>query len=66
MLNVIYHKTFKETGRKECICDEEYRKRLDYIEWFNSPDLVDRKKIRDKEKEDEKRIHANCDAVYKD
>ena len=48
MLNVIYHKTFKETGRKECICDEDYHQRLDYIEWFNSPDLVDRRKVIEK------------------
>lgn len=42
MLNVIYHKSFKETGEKRCIPDELYHQMLDYVEWFNSPDLVDR------------------------
>ncbi len=42
MLNVIYHKSFKETGEKRCIPDDLYNQMLDYVEWFNSPDLVDR------------------------
>lgn len=39
MLNIIYHKSFKETGKKECVNDETYKKMLDYIEWFDSPAL---------------------------
>lgn len=48
MLNVIYHVTFKETGRKECVTDDIYKEMLDYIEWFDSPDLIDRREIKEK------------------
>lgn len=43
MLNIIYHKSFKETGKKECVVDEIYRQMLDYTEWFDSPALIDRR-----------------------
>lgn len=39
MLNVIYHKSFKTTGKKKCVDDETYKQMLDYIEWFDSPAL---------------------------
>lgn len=53
MLNIIYHKSFKETGKKECVIDEIYHQMLDYIEWFDSPALIDRRtftgeKVKDK------------------
>lgn len=46
MLSVIYHKSFKSTGRKKCIPDEIYKQLLDYIEWFDSPDLIDRRETK--------------------
>lgn len=42
MLHVIYHKTFNETGLKQCIADDIWVELLDFKEWFNSPDMVDR------------------------
>jgi len=43
MLNVIYHKSFKTTEKKKCVDDETYLTMLDYIEWFDSPELIDRR-----------------------
>ena len=52
MLNIIYHKTFKETGFKKCVQDDVYYEILDFVEWFDSPALIDRreKKVEKKEK----------------
>jgi len=55
MLSVIYHKTFKETGLKKCLHDDICREMLDYIEWFDSPDLIDRKEIIEEKIEKTKR-----------
>jgi len=40
MLNVMYHKTFKESGLKKCVADDIYIQELDYVEWFPTPDLI--------------------------
>lgn len=62
MLNIIYHKSFATSGHKECVDDDTYLKMLDYIEWFDSPALIDKRSpsstddlkiIDDEEMEDE-------------
>lgn len=40
MLNIIYHKTYKESGFKRCVDDETYKSLLDSVEWFSSPALI--------------------------
>ena len=69
MLNVIYHKSFKETGEKRCVPDKLYHQMLDYIEWFNSPDLVDRsetlKKTCKKSEEVEEKVTEKVEEIKK-